>query len=190
MKRTNSILIIIFLFYFSKCFSQHNDEVNKKSLEIVQWINAFENNNSVERIMKGTMQDKVYAEYSNGILTIYSMLWQGSREPILCVREIIKIKDITRIEAKEKNTDNYTFVDIAIFVKETSISLECKKDYELQFYKSNFEEKWFEKVGFCSLNLRFKFSKESAATEINRVFKALADLCILNGGNPKIGSLY
>jgi hypothetical protein len=190
MKKTKIISIIILFFCFSKCFSQSNDETNKKSLEIIQWINSFEDNNSPERFMKGTMKDKVYAEYSNGILTIYSMLWQGSREPILCVREIIKIKDITRIEAKEKNTDNYTFVDIAIFVKETSISLECKKDYELQFYKSSFEEKWFEKVGFCSLNLRFKFSKESAATETNRVFNALADLCILNGGNPKIGSLY
>jgi len=190
MKKTKLISIIILFFCFNICFSQSNDETNKKSLEIIQWINSFEDNNSPERIMRGTLQDKVHAEYSNGILTIYSMIWQGSREPILSVRAIIKISDITRIEAQERNIDNYTFVDIAIFVKETSISLECKNDNELQFYKCNFEEKWFEKEGFCSKNLRFKFSKESSATEIKRVYKALSDLCILNGGNPKIGSLY
>lgn len=190
MKRFDFISTIFFFFFFSNCFSQQNDEVYKKSLEIVQWINAFENSNSVERIMQGTMKDKVHVEYSDGILTIYSMLWQGSKEPILHVREIFTIKDIIRIEAKEKNVDNFIIADIAIFVKENSISLECKKDYESEFYKFNFEKKWFEKVGFCSLNLRFKFSKESAATEIKRVFNALADLCFLHGGNPKIGSLY
>ena len=190
MKKIKLISIIILLFCFNICFSQSNDETNKKSLEIIQWINSFEDNNSPERIMKGTLQDKVHTEYSNGILTIYSMIWRGSREPILSVREIIKISDITRIEAQEKNIDNYTVVDIAIFVKEASISLECKNDNELQFYKCSFEEKWFEKIGFCSNNLRFKFSKEASASDIKRVYKALSDLCILNGGNPKIGSLY
>jgi hypothetical protein len=190
MKKIKLYSIIILFSYFNICFSQSNDETNKKSLEIIQWINSFEDNNSPEKIMKGTLQDKVHIEYINGILTIYSMIWQGSREPILSIREIIKINDITRIEAQERNVDNYTVVDIAIFVKEGSISLECKNDNEVQFYKCSFEEKWFEKVGFCSKNLRFKFSKESSETEIKRVYKALSDLCILNGGNPKIGSLY
>jgi len=189
-KKIKVILTIILLFNSKISFSQSKEETAKKSVEIIQWINSFEDNNSPERIMQGTLQDKVHAEYNNGILTVYSMIWQGSKNPPLYIRDIIKINDITRIEAQEKNFENYTIVDIAIFVKEGSISIECKNDNESQFYKWSFEKKWFEGVGFCSKNLRFKFPKESASTEIKRVYNALSDLCILNGGNPKVGSLY
>lgn len=190
MKKIKFVLIILFLTYNKISYSQSNDEITKKSVEIIQWINGFENNNSPERIMKGTLQDKVHVEYNRGILTVYSMIWQGSGQPILSVRETIKINDITRIEAQESNKDNYTIVDIAIFVKKGSISLECKNDNEIQFYKCSFEESWYEKVGYCSTNLRFKFAKELSINEIKRVYKALSDLCTINGGNPKIGSLY
>ena len=172
------------------CYSQSNEEISKKSIEIIQWINTFEDNNSVERIMKGTFEDKVYVEYNQGKLIVYSMLWQGSREPIMNLREIIEIKDIIRIEAKKKFSNDNIIADIAIFVKEGSINLECKNRNEVHFYPFSLEKKWFDKVGFCSLNLRFKFSKEIASTQIERVFNALSDLTILNGGNPKIGSLY
>lgn len=171
------------------CFSQWNNEITNESVEIVRWINNFEDNNSPERIMQGTLQDKVHIEYNNGVLIIYSMIWQGSRAPIT-VREIFNLKDVLRIEAQEKNIDEYVIVNFSIQVKEGSISMECRNDNQQEFSRCAFENKWFDKVGFCSKNLRFKFPKEFAQERIERVYKALNELTILNGGNPKIGSKF
>jgi hypothetical protein len=190
MRKIKPILLIILLSISKVSFSQSISEITRKSVEIIQWINNFEDNNSPEKIMQGTFQDKVRIEYNQGTLIIYSMIWKGTREPIMIVRENFKIKDITRIEAQEKTNGDNVIVDIAIFVKEGSISLECKNDNEDQFYRCSFEDKWFDRVGFCSKNLRFKFPKETANSQIERVYKALSDLTVINGGNPKVGSLY
>ncbi|MFN7540286.1 MAG: hypothetical protein ACK5RQ_09585 [Bacteroidota bacterium] len=74
-KNIKIILTILILFNFKICFSQTNEETTKKSMEIIHWINSFEDNNSPERIMQGTLQDKVHTEYYNGFLTVYSMIW-------------------------------------------------------------------------------------------------------------------
>ncbi len=190
MKKINLILFIFLLSSSEVSFSQSQVEITKKSVEIIQWINNFEDNNSPERIMQGTFQDKVSLEYNQGTLIIYSMIWMSTREPIMIVREKFNIKDIARIEAQEKTSGENVIVNIAIFVKEGSISLECKNVNEDQFYRCSFEDKWFDRVGFCSKNLRFKFPKETATSQIERVYKALSDLTVINGGNPKVGTLY
>lgn len=190
MKNYKSLLLFILLAIINDCFSQSTDEITNKSVDIVRWINNFEDNNSPEQIMQGTLQDKVHVEYNQGILTIYSMIWQGSHEPNMIIREIVKLKDISRIEALEKNNGNNVIVDIAIHVQKESISLECKNDNDYQFHRCDFEDKWYDKIGFCSRNLRFKFPKESASEQIERVYKALNELAIINGGKPKIGSMF
>lgn len=190
MKNHKTILLLIISLISFNCFSQSNNEITNESIEIVRWINNFEDHNSPERIMEGTLQDKVHVEYNNGVLIIYSMIWQGTREPIMIIREIFNLKDVIRIEAQERNIDENVIVDISIQVKEGSISMECRNDNQNEFSRCGFENKWFDKVGFCSKNLRFKFPKEFAQDRIERVYKALNELVILNGGNPIIGSKF
>jgi hypothetical protein len=190
MKNQKTILLLIILLISFKSFAQSNNGIANESVEIVRWINNFEDNNSPERIMEGTLRDKVHVEYNQGVLIIYSMALQGYREPIMIVREIFNIKDVIRIEAQESNINEYVIVDISIQVKEGSIRMECKNDNQIEFSRCGIENKWFDKVGFCSKNLRFKFPKEFAQQRIERVYKALNELVVINGGNPKIGPKF
>jgi hypothetical protein len=179
-------LFIVLLFIYNLSFSQESST----SDEIILWINNFENSNSVERIMQGTLEDKLHLEYKDGYLFICSMLYKMGGQPDY-IRGVLKINDIVRIEAVKKYNGDNIIVTFQICSKKDSIVMECKDSKDSYYSKCDwYDDEMYEKFGFCSSELRFKFPISSANDEIERVYKALKELVILNGGNPRVGSLF
>jgi hypothetical protein len=172
-----------------RIIAQTNPEAQISTNEIVQWINKFEDYNSPERIMKGTLDDKVNIEINNDNLIINSMIWMSS-EPAIKVKETINIKEIIRIEDLKIVRDEYTFVDFIICSKKGSYKMECKRYDEYNYTRCSFEDKWIEKSGFCSFSLRFKFLNNIAEKETQRVYNALEALMSNYGATPEIGSKF
>ena len=158
--------------------------------EIIHWINDFENRNSPERIMEGTMQDKVNLKYENGILIINSMLFRMMSPTPLMIREYIILKDVIRIEALKTTKDDYAFVDFAIYTKEGSINMQCKEISDSYYLECPWKDRYYTEMGYISKNLRFKFPNNLADKEIDRVYNALTELFKSQGLYPKIGSLF
>lgn len=168
----------------------NQNEQYAKPEEIIHWINDFEDRNSPERIMQGTLQDKVNIQFENGILVINSMIMRMMSASPLMIKEEIILADIIRVEALKTIKDNYTFVDFAIYTKEGSILMLCKEMSDLNYLECPWSEKYFDEKGFVSKNLRFKFPNSTADNEIDRVYRALTELFNSQGLNPKIGSLF
>lgn len=187
----NILLIFPFVFLFNNSFAQESiSNKTEYSKEIILWINNFENNNSVERIMQGTTEDKVHLEYKDGFLIINSMLWKIEGQPDY-IRAVLKIQDVVSIEAVKKYNESFVIVAFQICSREDSIIMECKDTKNSFFVKCDwYDDDMYEEFGFCSSELRFKFPTASANDEIERVYRALKELVVFNGGNPRIGSLF
>ncbi len=172
-------------------FGQQNNSTNSPSaLEIVQWLNNFENAHSPEQIMEGTFSDKVNVSIQDSILTINSMIFEGLSNSPTKIREIFNLKDVKRIEALEKVKDEYVIVEYFIHFEPGKILLECKKENQANFYKCSFADSFYEKYGYTSSNLRFKFTKDKSEEYTQKVYNALETLAKMKGANPKIGSLF
>lgn len=185
------IFILCSVLSYSHSYSQSNnfDKVGYSN-DIVLWINNFENSYSVERIMQGTTEDKLNLGYKDGYLFINSMLWKMEGQPDY-IRGVLKIQDIESIEAIKKYNEGNVIVAFQICTREDSIVMECKDSKDSFFSKCDwYDDDMYEEFGFCSSELRFKFPTASANDEIERVYKALKELIVLNGGNPRIGSLF
>ena len=161
-----------------------------KTEEIIHWLNDFEDRNSPERIMQGTLQDKVNIQFENGILEINSMIMRMMSPSPLMIQEDIILVDVIRVEALKSIKDNYTFVDFAIYTKEGSISMQCKEMSDPNYTECPWSDKYFKEKGYVSKNLRFKFPNNIAEKEIDRVYKALTELFNSQGVYPKFGSLF
>ena len=187
MKRYLSILI---LFTTQFIFSQTNSE-------IINWLNDFENSNSPERIMQGTFDDKVHLTYDNGYLTIDSMVFgpmslNGSSS-IYNYKIVYKISDIKQIEAIEFAKESKIIYDIKICTNDISTIQIYTKNYEdSEYEKLSFLkfERWIQKYGNCSSELRFKFNKEVASKQLQRIYDALLLLARNHNANPKMGSYF
>ncbi len=177
------ILILITLALSVNSIAQTNKE-------IIDWLNNFEDRNSPERIMKGTFEDKVNLEYDTGYLIINSMAWQGSSVPPKKLRNIIRIADITKIEALKKVNNGKVIFDINICAKYGSIGILEKESGDRDFKPAKWEQGYFNRFGYCSAEFRLKFPIETANTEVERVYKAFRKLCENHGAYPKIGSLF
>ena len=158
--------------------------------ETIQWLNDFEDRNSPERIMQGTLKDKVNLEFENNELIINSIIWRGSNTLPLMTRERLIISDISRIEALKTIKNDFTIVDIIFYSKKGSILIQCKEFNDLNFSKCSWEEKYFLENGYTSSDLRFKFPNNIAQQEIERVYKALESFFNSQGCYPKIGSMF
>jgi hypothetical protein len=171
-------------------FSQSNSE-------IIRWLNDFENNNSPERIMRGTFDDKVFLSYANGYLTINSMalgpMSLNGTSSIYNYKIVYKINDIKQIEAIDFEKDGKIIYDIKICTNDmSSIDIYSKKNDDSEYERLSLLkfEKWIEKFGNCSSELRFKFNKEVASKQLQRVYDALFLLAKNHNANPKIGSYF
>jgi hypothetical protein len=148
--------------------------------------------------MKGTLEDKVFLVYNNGLLVINSMAYGplkfNGESPIYKYRCIINIADITQIEGIERQIEDYVFYDIKICTKQSTNSLNIlrMKDDESNFNRLPFlaYEKYVEKFGSCWAELRFKFPKNIAKDQLSRIYKAFSQLAKNHNTNPKIGSYF
>jgi hypothetical protein len=187
MKR---LLILSISLISQLIFSQTNSE-------IIDWLNDFENSNSPERIMQGTFDDKVNLTYDNGYLTINSMVFgpmslNGSSS-IYNYKIVYKISDIKQIEAIEFVKEDKIIYDIKICTNDISTIQVFTKNYKDSVYeKLSFLkfERWVEKYGNCSSELRFKFNKEVASKQLQRIYDALLLLARNHNASPKIGSYF
>lgn len=193
MKKLIGKIVLIFsmVFLYNYSYSQEsNSDKARYSNDIILWINNFENSNSVERIMQGTTEDKVNLGYKEGHLFINSMLWR-MRGPAEYIRGVLIIQNIVSIEAVKKYNEGNVIVSFQICTKKDSFIMECKDSKDSYFSKCDwYDDKMYAEYGFCTSELRFKFPSSSADSEIERVYKALKELVILHGGNPRIGSLF
>ena len=180
MKR---FLTTLFVLFYLLSYSQSNSE-------IIRWLNNFEDNNPVEKLMQGTLEDKVNLEYSNGSLIINSMIFNGMSTPPSKVRSIIKIADITQIEAQKSYYNSWVNVDFNICTKPGSIVMQIREPYSFEYKRWSNEVGWYRRYGYCDLNLRFRFYQTNANSQIDRVYNALRTLANNHGANPKIGSIF
>lgn len=171
-------------------FSQTNSE-------IINWLNDFENSNSPERIMEGTLDDKVHLTYDNGYLTINSMVFGplslNGTSSIYNYKIVYKISDIKQIEAIEFAIESKIIYDIKICTNDiSSIQVYTKKYEDSEYQKLSFLkfERWVDKYGNCSSELRFKFNKEVASKQLQRIYDALLLLAKNHNASPKIGSYF
>jgi hypothetical protein len=158
--------------------------------EIIQWLNNFEDSNSPEAIMEGTFEDKVNLHYQDSTLTINSMFFGSISGPSSRIREVFLIKDIKQIEAFPRVKGDFTIVDIYIRFDPGKIKLECKKYEEVYFTECEFCTFRFEKYGYTSMALRFKFPNSKSEEYTQKVYNALEKLAKMHGANPKIGSIF
>jgi hypothetical protein len=179
----NRILLLLLLFSFSNSYNQSNSE-------ILTFLNMFENVNAVERYAKGKFKEKVSLEYKDGNLIINSFIYLGKSTPGLVVRSIIKISDITRIEASKEYYNNMTYVDFYICAKPGSINIQEQERYNSRYKTWSNESLWFKKNGYCDSEIRLKFPSDIADSQIDRVYNALEALAKNHGAKPKIGSLF
>lgn len=170
----------------SSCFSQETPSAN----EIIQWLNNFEDSNSPEAIMEGTLEDKVYLQYQEGLLTINSMFFGSISGPSSRIREVFLLKDIKQIEAFPRVIGDFTIVDIYIRFDPGKLKLECKKYDQVNFTECEFCNFRFEKYGHTSMALRFKFPNSKSEEYTQKVYNALEKLAKMHGANPKIGSIF
>jgi hypothetical protein len=185
-----SISMIAISFAISGYAQSTQKSSTPTAVEIIQWLNNFENANSPERIMEGTFEDKVNLLYQDSILIINSMFFESLSGPPSKIREIFKIKDIKRIEAIQQVKDDFIIVDFQIHFDQGNIKMECKKYNEVNFSQCAGSNSFFEKYGFMSSSLRFKFPKEKCDEYTQKVYQALETLAKIHGANPKIGSLF
>lgn len=186
----NKLLILFIILTPQLIFSQTNSE-------IINWLNDFENSNSPERIMQGTFNDKVNLSYDNGYLTINSMVFGpmslNGTSSIYNYKIVYKIVDIKQIEAIEFEKESKIIYDVKICTNDiSSIQVYTKKYEDSEYEKLNFLkfERWIEKYGNCSSELRFKFNKEVASKQLQRIYDALLLLAKNHNANPKIGSYF
>jgi hypothetical protein len=183
----------LFLIFYCACgtiIAQNNPNNSATPKEIIQWLNAFEDRNSPERIMQGTLKDKVNLEFENNELIINSMIWRGSNILPLMTKERLIISDISRIEALKTIQSDFTIVDIIFYSKKGSILIECKEFNDINYSKCTWEERYFLENGYTSSDLRFKFPNNIADDEINRVYRALQSFFNSHGLYPEIGSSF
>jgi|GEM_PF-5013326 len=160
------------------------------AIEIIQWLNNFEDSNSIERIMEGTFEDKVNLHYEDSVLTINSMYFGSISGPPSKIREVFLIKDIKQIEAFPTIKGDFTIVEIFIKFDPGKIKLECKKYDEAYFKECEHCSSFFAKHGFISSSLRFKFPNSKSEEYTQKVYTALEKLAKMHGANPKIGSIF
>lgn len=185
--------ILLLIFFTQILLGQTNQE-------IISWLNDFEDNNSPQRIMEGTFDDKVFLEYqTEGNLIINSMVYgplsfYNSKIPIYKYKCKIKISDIIQIEAIESEKGNFIFYDIKICTKPSSDSMKIlrMKDNESVFneFLPQEYENYTERFGWCWSELRFKFQKEIAKNQLLRIYKSFTQLSKNHNINPKIGSYF
>ena len=176
------LVVFLTIVVFNMTIAQSNED-------IINWLNNFEDRNSPERIMKGTFEDKVNLDYKDGELIVNSMVYRGSSTPAMKTRTIIKVSEITQIEALKTVKDNFTIYDINICANPGAIDI-LIKDANNNFKSATWANKYFEQKGYCTSEYRLKFSINSAKEEIERVYNAFRKLSENHGINPKIGSLF
>ena len=135
------------------------------------------------------VENKVVLECKNGDLIVNSMSFNVFGPP-LRFKAIIKISDITRIEALKSIGKDVIGYDLNICTNQESIQLLQLDEKTGEYSKASFADKMFERNGFCNAEIRLKFPTDVSEKEIQRVYKALSDLCENHGAEPKIGSLY
>ena len=118
------------------------------------------------------------------------MIFEGLSSSPTKIREIFNLKDVRRIEAIESVKEEYVIVEYFLHFEPGNILLECKKESQAYFSKCSFADSFYEKYGYTSSSLRFKFTKDKSEEYTQKVYKALESLTKMKGGNPKIGSLF
>tara|TARA_B100000963_G_scaffold290144_1_gene259902 strand:- start:601 stop:1134 length:534 start_codon:yes stop_codon:yes gene_type:complete len=174
--------LLIFIFYPLLSTGQSNSE-------IVAWLNQFENNYAVERILQGTLREKVNIFYKNGSLVVNSLIWNGrgnTPPESNCEIDLSKVK---RIFAEPKRGSEKTLVDINICAEPGFIKIFIKNPITSSFVRFD-DEEFLKKSGYCDASIRLKFHHNESTDQIKRILNALQTLSKNHGANPVVGSLF
>jgi len=173
--------ILIFIFSPLLLISQENSE-------IIAWINQFENNYAIERILEGTSKEKVNVFYKNGYLIINSLIWssRGAPPESSCEIDLSKVK---RIFAEPSRGLEKTSAEINICAEPGFIKIFIKQPNTSRFVRYN-DAEFLKKSGYCDASIRLKFDHNESTDQIDRIIKALQTLSKNHGANPIIGSLF
>jgi len=176
------LIFVVLFILFSKINAQNNSE-------IINWINAYENNYAIEEILDGTFSDKVFLFLDEEEkLMIKEFSFDGSSSPPVLFWKI-DLSKINRIygEPVKSKSGNRVSVEIKICVEPGYINIVGYKngrDLPVDF------DTFLRENGHCNASIRLNFSADESAKKIERIINAIAALAKNKGSNPKIGSLF
>ena len=175
--------LLLVLFFSTLGYSQSDSE-------ITIWVNNFENNNPVEKLLIGEYYDRINIGVESGFLLVNSMDFNGYGKTPARNRQLVTLSEIERIEAVKKvRADGDVIVTFRICTSRTGFIRQKFKNNSVWINETNTDE-FVKKFGACSSQLSFKFPGSIVDRQIERVYKALKTLANNHGANPKIGSLF
>ena len=185
MKKYLSLFIILF-------FS--NQIQSQTPIEIIGWINDFENNYATERILDRTTIDKVVLKYyeseGKGYLVVRTHSYNGSSNPPI-IDTYIDLSKVVRISADPTIHGNSAFCDVKICTAEDGIWMLLKMPDSNRWV--NFpDEKFLKEHGYCNSEIRLSLRgrADDAKEILERITNALVKLSKMHGSNPAIGPLF
>tara|TARA_X000000950_G_C13705912_1_gene574107 strand:+ start:269 stop:829 length:561 start_codon:yes stop_codon:yes gene_type:complete len=186
MKKYFSLFIVIF--FSTQIYSQ-------TPLEIVAWINDFENNYATERILDRTTIDKVVLSYKKlsgkDILIVRTHSYNGTSNPPI-IDTYIDLSKVVRISAEPTIRGNDAFCDVKICTSEDGIGIILKMPDSDKWVTFPGEKEFLEKQGYCNSEIRLSLYDRAADAEklLERITNALVTLSKMYGSNPAIGPLF
>ena len=174
----------LLIFIFSPLLS-----MGQSNSEIVAWLNQFENNYAIEKILQGTTKEKVNIFYKNGSLVVNSLIWSGSGNTppeSSCEIDLSKVK---RIFAEPKRGLEKTSAEINICAEPGFIKIFIKYPNTSSFVRYD-DAEFLKKSGYCDASIRLKFNHNESTGQIERILNALQSLSKNHGANPVVGSLF
>ena len=186
MKNYFSVFI---LFFFSTQIQ------SQTSLEIIAWINDFENNYATERILDRTTIDKVVLSYEKfsgkDILIVRTHIYNGTSNPPI-MDTYIDLSKVVRISADPRIRGDDAFCDVKICTSEDGSNVILKMPDSDEWVTFPGEKEFLEKQAYCNSEIRLSLYNRAADAEklLERITSALVALSKMHGSNPAIGPLF
>lgn len=182
-----------FLFFVVIFFSAQIQ--SQTPLEIIGWINDFENNYATERILDKTTIDKVVLRYQKisgrDILVVRTHTYNGTSNPPI-IDTYIDLSSVVRISADPRIRGGNTFCDVKICTSEGGQVSYLKMPQSDEWVIFPGWKEFIEKQGYCNSEIRLSIyeSATDAKKLLERITNALVTLCKMHGSDPAIGPLF
>ena len=186
MKKLLPLLILFFL---------STQIQGQKPHEIIAWINDFENNYAVERILDRTTIDKVVVRYEKfsgkDWLIVRSHVFSATSSPPI-IDAYIDLSKVVRINAEPIIRGNNAYCDVKICTSEDGIFTKVKMPDSDKWVPFPGEKEWYLEQGYCNAEIRLALKDKAADAEkfLERITNALVALSKMYGSNPAIGPLF
>ena len=188
-------LLLIFAFFFI------NQIQSQTPLEIIAWINDFENKYATERILDKTTIDKVVLRYlkaqdpgntmGRDFLIVRTHSYNGSSNPPI-IDTYIDLSKVIRISADPTIRGNSAFCDVKICTAEDGIFVALKMPNSNGWAEFPDMKEFLKKQGYCDSEIRLTLRDRAADAKkiLERITNALVTLSKMHGSNPAIGPLF